>query len=504
MFDKLFSPLKIRGMELKNRVVLPAMGTKFSGKTSFVTDQLIAYHVARVKGGTGLSIVEVSSVHAPSAPRGFLSIAGDEYIPGMKELTDAIHAAGGKAGLQLWQGSIAVGMDQTAQMLVASDMPVSPEITLPGITVEQIKEVVEAYGQAARRSVAAGYDCVEIHMAHNYLPHSFLSGGINRRTDEYGGSFENRARFPLEVIDAVRANIPEDMPVFMRIDAHDDYLEGGLTIEEVIAFCKLAGEHGVDVLDVSRGNIITPAIKYEVPPIDLEPGFNIENAAHIRKETGMLTVGVGRINTPELAEEILEEDKVDLVVMGRAQLADAEFVNKAQRGELDEIDYCVGCDQGCYDGFANPDVPCITCLMNPTVGRERELVITPTDHPETVLVAGGGIGGIKAATVLAQRGHKAILCEASDRLGGQFRTAGMAPRKGEMKDAVLRMGDKAARLGVDIRLNTPVTPELIAEINPHTLINAIGAAPLIPPIPGADGAQVYDSHAVLELSLIHI
>ena len=244
MFEKLFSPITVKDMELKNRIVLPAMGTKFSGKDSYVTPRLIGYHVARVKGGCGLNMVEVCSVHTPSAPRGFLSISEDQYIPGLKELTDAIHEAGGKAGLQLWQGSLAVGMDRTAQILVASDMPMGPGITLPGVTKEQIAEVTECFGKAAARAVQAGFDCVEFHCAHNYLPHSFLSGGINHRTDEYGGSFENRARFPLECIRAIRANIPDGMPLFMRIDAHDDYLENGLTIEEVIEFCKLAGEAG--------------------------------------------------------------------------------------------------------------------------------------------------------------------------------------------------------------------------------------------------------------------
>ena len=167
MFDKLFRPIKIKDMELKNRIILPAMGTKFSGKASYVTPQLIDYHVARVKGGCGLNIVEVCSVHTPSAPRGFLSISEDEYIPGLKGLTDAIHAAGGKAGLQLWQGSLAVGMDQTAQILVASDMPVSPQMTIPGISKEQIAEIAECFGKAAGRAVQAGFDCVEFHCAHN-------------------------------------------------------------------------------------------------------------------------------------------------------------------------------------------------------------------------------------------------------------------------------------------------------------------------------------------------
>lgn len=497
MFDKLFTPIKIKGMELRNRAVMPAMGTKFSGNTSFVTPTLIEYHRTRVRGGSALNIVEVSSVHTPSAPRHFLSISDDMYIPGMKQLTDVIHAEGGKAGIQLWQGSICVGMDQTAQILVASDMPVSAEMTLPGMSIDQIKEIVDCYGKAAARAVAAGFDCIEFHCAHNYLPHSFLSGGINHRTDEYGGSFENRVKFPLECIRAIRANIPEDMPLFMRICAQDDYLEGGMTIEDTIAFCKLAGEAGVDVLDVSRGNVISAGQKFEVPPVDLPRGFNIENAARIRKETGMITIGVGRINTPALAEKYLSEDLVDMVVMGRAQLADPEFLNKAKAGLVEDIDYCVGCDQGCLDGFADANCPQITCLRNPAVGRELECRIEQTDKPETVLIAGGGIAGLEAAIVLQSRGHKAIVCEASSKLGGQFLTAGEAPRKGEMKAAVIAMGKKAERLGADIRLNTPVTAELIRQINPHTVMNAIGAAPLVPRIPGADLPFVMNSHDVL-------
>ncbi len=497
MFDKLFTPITIRGMELKNRGIMPAMGTRFSGQDRYVTEKLIEYHRQRVRGGCPLNIVEVCSVHTPSAPKMFLSLSEDKYIPGMKELTNAIHEEGGKAGIQLWQGSLAVGMDPTAQMLMASDTPLAPNYTLPGISIEQIHEVVDCYGMAAKRAVEAGFDCLEFHCAHNYLPHSFLSGGINHRTDEYGGSFDNRVKFPLECIRAIRANMPDDMPLFMRIDAHDDYLEGGLTIEEVIEFCKLAKAEGVDVLDVSRGNIISAGNKYEVPPIDIPRGFNIENAARIRKETGMLTIGVGRINTPELAEKYLEEDKVDMVVLGRAQLVDSEFLNKAKAGNVDDIDYCVGCDQGCLDGFADVSFPHITCLRNPAVGRELECKIEKVETPKTVLIAGGGIAGLEAAIVLRQRGHNAIVCEASDKLGGQFITAGMAPGKAEMKDAVIAMGKKAERLGAEIRLNTRVDGDLVKEINPDVVINAIGAVPVIPNIPGVDKPFVVNSHDVL-------
>ena len=176
MYEKLFTPVKIRGLELKNRIILPAMGTKFANKDRTVSQQLIDYHVERAKNGTALNIVEVCSVHPLSSPRKFLAIGEDKYIPGLKALTDAIHDAGGKAGLQLWQGSLAVSMDQAAMILVASDMPISPQMTLPGISKEQIHEIVECFGAAAKRATEAGFDCVEVHVAHNYLPHSFLTG----------------------------------------------------------------------------------------------------------------------------------------------------------------------------------------------------------------------------------------------------------------------------------------------------------------------------------------
>lgn len=478
MFDHLFSPFRVRGLALKNRVVLPAMGTRFC-EDRHVTQRLIDYHVARARSGCALNIVEVSSVHTPSAPSMFVSISEDEYVPGHRALVDAIHEAGGTAGVQLWQGSIAVGMDPQAQMLVASDLPLAPGFTLPAVTREQIDEVVACYGEAARRAREAGYDCVEFHCAHNYLPHSFLSGGINHRTDEYGGSLENRARFPLACIRAIREAIGEDMALFMRIDAHDDFLEGGMTIEDTIEFCRWAADAGVDVLDVSRGNIVSAANAYEVPPIDLPPAFNVDNAARIRRETGVPTIGVGRINTPQLAEEILAEDKVDLVVMGRAQLADPDFVAKAREGRVDDIVYCVGCDQGCLDGFADMErFEAITCLRNPQLGHETDWALAPAASPKRVAVVGGGMAGLMAARTLKLRGHEPVVFEATDRLGGQFVTAGMAPGKAEMAAAARSQGEQVERLGVEIRRRAPFTPETLAAEKFDELIVANGAEPV--------------------------
>ena len=497
MFPTLFSPITIRQMTLKNRAIMPAMGTKFP-KDNQVTQQLIDYHVARAKGGSALNIVEVTGVHAGSIPSHYLSLAEDRFIPGMQKLTAAIHEHGGKAGVQLWQGSIAVASDPTVQVIVASDMPVSPEYTIPGASKELIAELIVCFKEAARRAVEADFDCIEVHLAHNYILHSFLSGGINRRTDEYGGSLENRARFPLAVIEAMRSAMPDTMPLFMRIDAHDDYLENGLTIEEVIQFVKWAKELGVDVVDVSRGNIISSGLKYEVPPIDIPFAFNIENAARIKAETEIITMGVGRVNYPALAEEILAEDKVDLIGLGRAQLSDPDFLTKAAAGKLEDIVYCVGCNQGCYDACERPDIPHITCLRNPACGKEREYELVPTTEPKKIVVAGGGMAGMEVAMTLQERGFQVILCEASDRLGGQFLLAGMAPRKQEMRQAAILKGEQIQRAGVEVRLNTPVTETLLKELNPEVVINAVGAQPLQPRIPGIEKDHVYTYVDILQ------
>lgn len=482
-YPKLFSPIKIRDMEVDGRIVMSAMGTNMPSPAKLMTQQYIDFMVARAVGGVPLMFAEVTSVHLPSASDYSLKITEESDIPEHKRLTDKIHSqSGSKIGCQLWQGSMAVS---------GPVMMITPE----SASLELIAEVVESFGKAAARAAAAGYDCVEFHCAHTYLPHSFLSGGINHRTDEYGGSFENRVKFPLECIRAIRANIPDGMPLFMRVGAYDDYLEGGLTIEEVIRFCILAGKEGVDVLDISRGNFFSDALKFEVPPMDLPVGFNIDNAARIRRETGMITIGVGRINRASFAEKILEEGKVDMVVMARAQLADSEFCNKARTGRENEIRYCIGCNQGCYDHIYEKKV--LTCTRNPALGREKEFTITKTTEPKTVLVAGGGMAGLEAALVLKQRGHNVVLHEMSNTLGGQFVLAGIAPNKEEIGMAVEDTVRMTKELGVEIHLNSTVTPEQIAATRPDAVIIATGAEPLIIPFEGVDLPHVTNSHDVL-------
>ncbi len=497
-YQNLFQPITIRDLTLPNRVIMSAMGSLMIGRDKKVNQQLTDYLTARAKGGVGLIYTPCSGVHDPSTPEGFLGIGTDEIGDSHKMLTESIHKAGGKCGIQLLQGALCAG---PAQLFVPSDMPMGEDMVLPGMTLDQIKEVAEAFGKAAKRAVEAGYDVIEVHNGHSYLQHLFMNPSMNQRTDEYGGVFENRIRFAIEVLQSVRANMPSGMPLSIRICSRDDGFEQNLSIEDMIAFAKLAKKEGVDLLSVSRGNALTDAMKINVPPVDVPQGFNVEDAARIHQETGMVTAIAGRINRPQMADSIIGEGKVDMVVMARAQLADPEFCNKAKAGEDDTINYCIGCNQGCFDPNMIEENRYtdthITCLRNPAVGREKEYEFVKTTDPKKVLIIGGGMGGMEAAYRLQMLGHQAILCEASDHLGGQFILAGETPRKGEFKQAALDNARRAERVGAEIRLNTTVTPEMIRDMKPDAVIIATGAVPIQISLPGIDQKPVYSSHDVL-------
>lgn len=497
MFDHLMEPIQIGSLSLKNRSVFPAMGTRYCTDDGHVLDQLIDYHVRRVQGGCALNITEAVAVHRRGSVTKMLQISDDSYIPGLKKLTDAIHENGGKACIQLWESGMACLRTPGSKPLLPRDLPLGPNMVLPAATIEEIHEAVKAFGTAAKRAVEAGFDCMEFHAAHFYSPHEFLTPAFNNRTDEYGGSKENRARYPLECIREIRANIPADMPLILRIDSMDDDLPGGLTTEDIIEFCLWAKEAGVDILSISRGNKISPrAMCLEVPPIDVERGFNIEPAAKIKAGTGMPLIGVGRVNDPAMADAMIAEGKIDMIAMGRAQIADPDFMTKAKEGRVEDILRCIGCNQGCYD-YCTMEKP-ITCLRNPEVGKEAYFAsLSKAETPKTVLVAGGGIGGIEAAIRATMQGHHAVLAEKADELGGQFIIAGKAPRKEEMELAVRSRAEQAKRAGIDIRLNTEVTKELLDEIRPDAVISAVGASPIHLNIEGTDGKNVYTANDVL-------
>lgn len=496
--EALFKPIQIRKMTIRNRVMLPGMTTRLCLDGGYVSDEMIAYYKAIARGGCGLVVVEATSVHMPSAPKNFLRICSDEYIPGLKKLTDAIHEEGACISIQLWQGGFAAwATDPSLVSMVPSDMDFRG-YQMKGASKELIAEVVEAYGEAARRAYEAGFDSVEFHCGHQYSPAHFLSG-FNKRTDEYGGTLENRARYPLACIHAMRAKLPEDFPIGMRVVAQDDYIENGTTLDDTITFINWAADAGVDFANISRGNKMTAAFRFEVPSMYTPKGFNLDNAAKIKAGVKIPIAGGGRVVDPEMAEAYVRDGKVDMVFVGRPQICDPQWCVKAKEGRLDDIVRCLSCNQGCLDNVQQAGgSKNVTCVRNPVMGHNLERIIEKTQQPKKVVVIGGGMGGMEAALLLHERGHQEILLEASDHLGGQFLLAGRAPHKEILEQAAVSRANQLKQAGVDIRMNTPATAELLDALAPDEIIVATGGVPIRLPVPGVDGENVYSFADVLD------
>ena len=327
-YDALFSPIKLRGLELKNRVVLPGMNTKMVKNKHDIADDLAIYHGVRAAGGCALNIVEPACICPETHAYLYLGLYTEHHRDELKKVTKAIHDNGGLACVQIWHGGFVpeAFFDKT-----------NKRETPDTITHERIQEIIKQYGASAKLAVEAGFDALEFHAAHTYLPHEFMNPSLNNRTDEYGNqSLENRCRFNLEVIREMRANMPEDMPLLMRLDAIDELMPKVTTLEETIQFINWAAEAGVDAADLSRGNAMSLATVYEVPPYNLEPGFNMDNIAAVKAGISIPVIGVGRVNTPDVADKLIREGKIDMIAVGRGQLVDPEWCNKAKEGRDDE------------------------------------------------------------------------------------------------------------------------------------------------------------------------
>lgn len=487
-YDALFSPIKLRGLELKNRVVLPGMNTKMVKNKHDVSEDLPGYHAAIAAGGCGLNIVEIASICPECHAYLYLGLYNEHHRNQLKKITQAIHDNGGKAGVQIWHGGFV-----PKDFFDKTNVLETPET----LTIERIHEIIKQFGVSAKLAVEAGFDVLEFHGAHTYLPHEFMNPSLNTRTDEYGNqNLENRCRFSLEVIREMRANMPEDMPLIMRMDAIDEMLPAVTTVEETIQFINWAEEAGIDAIDLSRGNAQSLATVYEVPPYNLEPGFNMDNIAAVKKGINIPVIGVGRVNMPGLADGLIRDGKIDMIAVGRAQLADPEWCNKSKNGREDDIRHCIGCTEGCYDRVIDPKATHITCTRNPMLCLEYK-GLPKAETPKNVMVIGGGIGGLVTAEILKARGHNPTIYEASECPGGRFVLAGKAPKKQEFADAVLWEAEQCKKKGIEIKTGTTVTPELIAEVNPDHVIVATGSEYVKPEIPGIDGADVISAEDVL-------
>lgn len=492
---KVFEPMKINGLELKNRMVVSAMVTNYCTPDGKATEKFIAYHEHKAKGGWGLIITEDYAV-TPTAG-GFVNLPGlwvDGQIESHRKLTERVHAAGGKIAAQIYHAgretsSAVTGVQPVAPSAVREpSMPETPrELTIP-----EIHTLVEQFGDCAKRAKAAGFDAVEVHGAHGYLAGAFASPFSNKRSDEYGGTIRNRARFGMEIIRNIKEKCGKDYPVLYRISSVE-YVPGGLDIEESKVIARLMEEAGADCIHCSQG--VYASTHTIIPPsVFLRAGY-VEHAAEMKKAVQIPVIAVGRINDVEIAESVLQSKKADLVTMARASLADPELPNKVLKGRGDEVIRCIGCLQGCIgeNGKGNG----IRCLVNPLTRMEDEYDLTPAEKAKQVLVIGGGIAGCEAAISAALKGHKVTLIEKNDRLGGQWIPASVPIGKSEFTSFLCWQKSMLEKMHVQILLNTTADAELIKLYEPDTVIIATGSRPFIPPIQGADQDFVVAAHDVL-------
>lgn len=497
MANLLFQKGKIGNLELSNHLLMSAMVTNYCTEDGKPTERFIAYHEARTKGGIGLE--STGACYVTMAGRGFPNQAGlhkDDNIPAWREFTNRIHAAGGKCSTQLYHAGRQTSTDATGLPLEApSAIPCPLMGGLPvELTIERIHEIVREYGEAARRAKEAGFDAVEIHGAHGYLINEFQSPYSNKRTDEYGGSVENRERFPLEVLRSVRAAVGPDFPIIYKISAEEG-VEGGLTIEDTCEFAKKLVDNGVSAILTSRA--VYENVQYQIPPVYEDFALNVENAGKIKAAIGgaVPVSVVGRIRGYEMAEKVLESGKADFITMGRPLLCDPDLPNKMKEGRFDEIRECLSCNQGCAD-FLLAGEP-ITCMLNPVTGHEFETDLSPVSTPKTVLILGGGAGGMECARIAATRGHKVTLIEKSDHLGGQLNYAKLPPHKESIGKYVAFQTNELARLGVDVKLNTTMTAEDVKDFGADEVVLAVGSHPAELKVPGADGKNVITARETL-------
>lgn len=476
MFKKIFSPVRIGRFEIPNRLVVPAMVMNFCNTDGTATERYTAYHEAKAKGGWGLIITEDYAV-SPTG-KGFPNIPGlwhDEQIDSHLQFTKRIHASGGRIFAQIYHAG-----RQTSQYLIGSQ-PVAPSpIACPMIqeiprelAVEDIRQIVAQFGDCARRAKEAGFDGIEVHGGHGYLIAQFMSLYSNKRTDEYGGPLQNRMRFPLEILADIRSKAGKDFPVIFRISG-DELVPGGRNIEDTKAIALMLEEAGIDAIHVSAG--VYGSFYGIAPPAAVGHGWITDYAREVKNVVHIPVITVGRINDPYLAEAVIAGGKADLVAMGRASLADPALPHKAAAGHVDDINSCIGCLQGCI-GRISLYQPA-TCMVNPTLGKEKELQIKPAAVRKKVFIAGGGPAGMEAAMVAAIRGHEVHLFEKSDKLGGQFYTAAIPPAKGEIAGFILWQKKQLADQKVSIHLQTELTEDMVGEQKPDVVLIATGSSPL--------------------------
>lgn len=497
MFEHVLSPGKIGSLTVKNRFVMPAMGSSHGNMDGSVSDELIEYYAARARGGFGLIITEFTAVSPEGkALPGQLVNYSDECIPGFTKLADRIHADGSQICMQIQHsGRQTTSLFSGYQPVAPSPVPCPVNKELPReLTIDEIRALVGKFGDAALRAKQAGFDGVEIHGAHGYLAAQFMSSYSNKRIDAYGGDITGRARFAVELIQDIKRKCGNEFPLLFRISG-DERVEGGRRIEETAMIAKLLEQAGADAIHVSTG--VYASMQYMVPPAHVPQGFNVDAAYAVKKAVSIPVIAVGRIIDPVMAEDIVAGGKADFIALGRASLADPEFPNKVGEGRIKEISPCVGCLTRCNGApGVDPDDRGVSCMINPFTGHELTMRIEKTGHPKRIAVVGGGVGGLEAAWVSAARGHRVTLFEKNVTVGGQVIPGCVPPYKQELARALRYYAAMCRKYGVDMRLGVEAKAQDVLDLHPDEVVLVTGSKPIAPDIPN-DGIPVAQAVDIL-------
>ncbi|MBP0047475.1 FAD-dependent oxidoreductase [Marinobacterium sp. AK62] len=521
-FQHLFIPGKIGSMELKNRILMAPMGSNYAEQDGTCGERIQAFYEARAKGGAGMLTMGVCSIAYPAgtAEPFQVGVSSDDFIPGLKQLTDRVHRHGARIAMQLQHaGKTSVRDLAEGRELWVPSMPPAANTDMfasltqselgrfissskgrekSGVRIrvmdkDDIRQMVTWFADAAERAKKAGFDGVEIHAGHTYIIAGFLSPYYNRRDDEYGGPLENRARLLLEVIHAVRERVGRDFPVWMRMDAIELDLPGGISLEDATRTAQMAQEAGIDLVSVSAYANLSSGNAFTKAPIPQTRAMFLDWAAHMRKALDIPVTAAGRID-PDVADKAVAEGKCDFVAMGRKLLADPELPNKLRDNRAADVLPCIYCYACVSQIFVNERVK---CAVNPQTGHESELQLIASDSPRKVLVVGGGPAGLEAARVSALRGHQVTLVERSGRLGGTLFFAALAyPENGPLLDYLIK---QVRDLPIDVRLNTSADDALIKALQPDQVIVAVGASRNAPDILGADQKHVWSGDELRKL-----
>jgi len=489
---KLMQPFRLKNLQLRNCIVMAPMLSRLCDPDGIVSPKVIDYYAERARGGVAMVIVEYCYIDKKEskASHGQLGVYDDQLIAGLGDLAEVIQEWGVKAILQISHA----GRCTSAQIMGYQPIAPSPMPSYTGemareMTLEEVEATIESYAEAARRAKTAGFDGVELHGAHGYLMAKFLSPYTNHRRDLYG---RDRGLFALQTLDRVRSRVGNDYLVGYRISA-EEFIEGGVHLEDAKTFAKRLEERGVDYVHVSAGIVETG--QHIVVPMYFPKGYLLHLAEGIKSFLNVPVIAVGAIHDPGLAEETLQRKRADLIAMGRALIADPELPNKIRSGRLEDIRTCLRCNEGCRSRVLQSKTQ--RCTINAEVGRERQMRVHPAPRAKHVCVIGGGPAGMEAARILALRKHRVTLIEKEKELGGLLRYATVPDFKAELRSFLKYLKTQVEKLGVEILCHVRATPEFVKELNPNSVVLATGSIIRLPEIPGIDKPSVATALQVL-------